>query len=134
MNAYINLPVADLDRSRAFFEALGFTFNETFCDDTGIAMIINDACHVMLLTHEKFASFTPKAIADAHKTSETLVAVQLDSRDAVDRMVATALANGGSGVQPSQDHGFLYGHSFADPDGHIWEPIWMNLDAIGGAS
>lgn len=131
MKVYINLPVADLSRSRAFFEALGFSFNDTFCDDTALAMTISESCFAMLLTHEKFASFTPRPVAKARETSEVLTALQLDSRAAVDGMVATALTNGGEAVSEPADHGFMYGHAFADPDGHIWEPFWMNPGAMG---
>ena len=130
-NVYINLPVDDLDRSRLFFEALGFSFNDAIGDDTAIAMTISERCVAMLLTHRKFASFTPRPIADAHATTEVLTALQLDSRAAVDEMVNTALANGAGAVREPEDHGFMYGHAFADPDGHIWEPFWMNLDAMG---
>ena len=133
MNVYINLPVADLDRSRAFFGALGFDFNDAFSDGTALAMRISETCYAMLLTHEKFARFTPRPIADARKATEVLTALQLDSRAAVDGMVATALASGGSAVRDPEDHGFMYGHAFADPDGHIWEPFWMNPDATGDA-
>lgn len=132
-NVYINLPVGDLDRSRRFFEALGFSFNDAFGDDTALAMTISERCVAMLLTHEKFASFTPRPIADAHASSEVLTALQLDSREDVDRMVATALANGAGAVREPEDHGFMYGHAFADPDGHIWEPFWMDPDAMGAA-
>ena len=126
MNVYINLPVADLGRSRAFFEALGFAFNDRFCDGTAIAMTLNETSSAMLLTHEKYATFTPRRIADTSQTSEVLIALQLDSRDAVDAMVAAALASGGGTVREPEDHGFMYGHAFADPDGHVWEPFWMD--------
>jgi len=114
MRVYINLAVEDLTRSRAFFSALGFSFNETFCDDTALGMEINEHCAAMLLTKAKFAPFTPRPLADAGKTTEVL----------------TALANGGSAVRAPEDHGFMYGHAFADPDGHIWEPFWMDLEAM----
>lgn len=130
MRVYINLPVEDLARSRAFFTALGFSFNEAFCDETGLGMEINENCAAMLLTKAKFAPFTPRSIADAGKMTEVLTALQLDSRAAVDAMVATALANGGAAVREPEDHGFMYGHAFADPDGHIWEPFWMNVEAF----
>ena len=130
MRVYINLPVADLTRSRSFFTALGFSFNETFSDDTALGMEINEHCAAMLLTEEKFATFTPRPVAEAGATTEVLTALQLDSREAVDRMVATALANGGGTVRAPEDHGFLYGHAFADPDGHIWEPFWMDHEAF----
>jgi uncharacterized protein len=130
MRVYINLAVDDLARTRAFFSALGFSFNETFSDDTALGMEINEHCSAMLLTKEKFAPFTPRPIADAGQSTEVLTALQLDSRAAVDAMVATALANGGSTVRDTEDHGFMYGHAFADPDGHIWEPFWMNMEAF----
>lgn len=123
MNVYINLPVADLARSRAFFTALGFTFNDTFSDETAAAMVISENAHAMLLTREKAATFTPRPIADAHQTTEVFVALQLESRAAVDEMVHLALASGGSAVREPEDHGFMYGHAFADPDGHIFEPF-----------
>lgn len=132
-NVYINLPVADLERSRKFFASLGFSFNETFSDDSALAMVISDRCVAMLLTHAKFGSFTPRPIADAQATSEVLTALQLDSRQDVDRMVATALANGGATIRDPEDHGFMYGHAFADPDGHIWEPFWFDNTAMGAA-
>lgn len=124
-HVYINLPVEDLSRSRAFFEALDFSFNDQFSDDTALAMIIGEQNSAMLLTHEKFAEFTSNAIADAHKTTEVLVCLQLDSREQVDKMVETACANGGREPRGPQDHGFMYGRSFHDPDGHIWEVITM---------
>lgn len=132
MNTYINLPVADLAASRAFFVALGFGFDPRFADDTAIGMRIGETSFAMLLTHEKFAGFTPRAVADARQVSEVLVAVQLESRAAVDAMMAAALAEGGTAVRAPEDHGFMYGRAFADLDGHIWEPFWMNLDAMGG--
>ncbi len=127
---YVNLPVANLERSRRFFEALGFAFDDRFCDDTAIGMEINDHAGAMLLTRDKFQSFTPRPITDATAASEVLLALQLESRGAVDAMVATALAEGGMAVRPPEEHGFMYGHAFADPDGHIWEPFWMDPAAI----
>lgn len=128
---YVNLPVKDLTKSRAFFSALGLAFNDRFSDDTAIAMVISDNTFAMLLTHTKFAPFTPRKIADANKTTEVLVALQLASRDEVDKMVKTALANGGAGIREPEEHGFMYAHAFADLDGHIWEPFWMNPQAMG---
>ncbi|MGD1880269.1 MAG: VOC family protein [Kiloniellaceae bacterium] len=131
MNVYINLPVADLARSRAFFGGLGFDFNPAFSDETALAMKISDSCFAMLLTHAKFGPFTPRPIADAQKTTEVLTALQLDSRAAVDRLTDLALENGGGVVRDVEDHGFMYARAFADPDGHIWEPFWMDPDAMG---
>ena len=126
MNVFVNLPVADLARSRAFFAAIGFTFDERFCDDTALGMKISDTNFAMLLTHEKFAAFTPRKISDAHKTTEVSVALQLESRADVNRMTETAFASGAGHVREPEDHGFMYAQAFADLDGHIWEPFWMD--------
>ena len=125
-NTYINLPVADLDRTRRFFSALGFTFDDRFSDETALAMVISESCAAMLLTHDKFRQFTPRPVADARAATEVLTCLQLDSREAVDRMVEAALAEGGADIREPQDHGFMYGRAFQDPDGHIWEVIWMD--------
>ena len=124
-SVYINLPVADLSRSRRFFETLGFTFNDNFSDDTALGMEVNDHCSVMLLTHEKFASFTPREIADTSKTTEVLTCLQLATREAVDDICDKALKNGASYIREPKDHGFMYERAFADPDGHIWEVFSM---------
>jgi len=125
-NTYINLPVADLDRTRRFFSALGFTFDARSSDETALAMVISESCAAMLLTHDKFRQFTPRPVADARAATEVLTCLQLDSREAVDRMVEAALAEGGADIREPQDHGFMYGRAFQDPDGHIWEVIWMD--------
>ncbi|WP_144182818.1 VOC family protein [Elioraea rosea] len=130
MNVYINLPVADLARTRSFFAALGFAFDDRFSDETALAMRIGDGAMAMLLTHAKFAAFTPRRIADARATTEVLTAVQLDSRAAVDRMIEAACAAGATEVREAEDHGFMYGRAFSDPDGHIWEPFWMDAAQI----
>lgn len=134
MNVYINLPVADLARSRAFFAALGFEFDPRFSDGDALAVRLGESGGAMLLTHEKFAAFTPRPIADARAATEVLTALSLDSREAVDGMMAAALANDGAEVRPADDHGFMYGRVFADPDGHIWEPFWMDMKAVEEAS
>lgn len=126
---FVNLPVADLDAARAFYEAIGFTNNPQFTDETAACMVWSDVIHVMLLTHDKFAQFTPKRIADAHATSEVLIALSADSRDEVDELVAGAIAAGGREARPAEDHGWMYGRAFEDPDGHIWEPFWMDVEA-----
>ena len=130
--AYINLPVANLGRSRTFFEALGFAFDDRFGDETALGMTINQSCFAMLLTHEKFAQFTPRPIADAGKTTEVLIALQVESRDEVDRLVEVGLAKGGSSPRDPQDHGFMFGRALADPDGHIWEVFWMDPAQMPG--
>lgn len=122
---FVNLPVADLQRSIRFFSALGFTFNPQWTDETATCMIIGENIYVMLLTHQKFQPFTPKPIADANQTTEVLVCINQDSRADVDRMVALAVANGGSSYRAAEDHGFMYGHGFQDPDGHIWELVYL---------
>ncbi len=124
---FVNLPVADLGRSVAFYEALGMTRNAQFSDETGACMVFSDTIYVMLLTHAKFAGFTPRAIPDAREMSQMLLAISADSRADVDRVTDAALAAGGAQAGAAQDHGFMYGRSFADPDGHIWEPYWMNM-------
>jgi predicted lactoylglutathione lyase len=127
---FVNLPVSDLEKSMSFFRALGFEFNPQFTDETAACMVISDTIYVMLLTHAKFAQFTPRPIADAHKTTQVLNALSFDSRDEVDRMIETARANGGRQIGDTQDHGFMYHRAFADPDGHIWEIFWMDPQAI----
>ena len=126
---FVNLPVADLDAAKAFYEAIGFTNNPQFTDETAACMVLSDVIHVMLLTHTKFQEFTPREIADATKVSEVLIAISEDSREGVDAVTDKALAAGGTEARPKQDYGFMYSRSFADLDGHIWEPMWMDLAA-----
>lgn len=131
MNVFINLAVADLARTRAFFAGLGFGFDDRFADENAIAMVLSDSATVMLLRRDFFQTFTPHPLTDGRQT-EVLLAIQVENREAVDALVARALATGGSAVRPPQDHGFMYGHAFADPDGHVWEPFWMDPAAMGG--
>ena len=127
---FVNLPVSDLARATAFYEAVGACKDERFCDGTASCMVLSETIHAMLLTHDKFRQFTPKAVADARTTSEVLICVSADSREDVDSTVAKAGAAGGrAGPSPKQDHGFLYGRSFEDPDGHIWEVMCMDMAA-----
>jgi hypothetical protein len=131
---FVNLPVADLPRSTAFYEAVGATRNPQFSDDTASCMVISETIHVMLLTHAKFRQFTTKAIPDARATAQVLLCLSADSRAAVDAMVDSARgAGGGADPCPTQDFGFMYGRSFEDPDGHIWEVMWMDLAAASAA-
>jgi predicted lactoylglutathione lyase len=129
---FVNLPVTDLARSIAFYQAVGCTLNPQFSDDTAACMILSDVIHVMLLTHDKFRTFTPKEIGDAHKASEVLLCVSCDDRAAVDEMTEKALAAGGREANAPQDYGMMYGRSFEDPDGHIWEAMWMDVSALAG--
>ena len=123
---FMNLPVRDLDRSVQFFTALGFTFNQDYTDENATCMVINDDAFVMLLVEKFFQTFTSKEIVDATSATEAIMAFSVDSRDAVDQMVGKALAAGGTESQPVQDYGFMYSHSFQDPDGHLWEVMWMD--------
>ena len=124
---FINLPVSDLDRSIAFYEAVGAVKNPMFSDDTAACMVISDVIHVMLLTHAKWATFTDRTIPDAQKSAQVLLCVSEDSREAVDQATKRAASAGGlADPTPTQDFGFMYGRSYADPDGHIWEVMWMD--------
>jgi uncharacterized protein len=129
---FVNLPVTDLDKSKAFYEAVGAANNPAFTDDTAACMVLEEgSIHVMLLTHAKWATFTAKTIPDAHTTAQVLLCVSADSRAAVDGQVDKAVGAGGKAdPTPTQDFGFMYGRSFEDPDGHIWEVMWMDPTAI----
>jgi len=124
---FINLPVADLGQSKAFYEAVGFQNNPQFSDDTGACMVLSETIMVMLLTHTKWARFTSKTIPDARTAAQVLLCISRESRQGVDAIVETAAKQGGiADPTPVQDLGFMYGRSFEDPDGHIWETVWMN--------
>lgn len=130
---FVNLPVSDLARSIAFYEAVGFTNNAQFTDDTAASMTWADSIHLMLLTHAKWSTFTGKPIVDAHRQAQVMLCITIESRDAVDRITqGAARAGGKADVLPVQDHGVMYGRSFEDPDGHIWAPMWMD-PAMSGA-
>ncbi|TFI57672.1 lactoylglutathione lyase [Sphingomonas parva] len=127
---FINLPVTDLARSTAFYEALGATRNPQFSDETATCIVFSDTIHAMLLTHDKYRQFTSKEIADAHVSSQVLICLSEDSRAEVDARIERAAAAGGrADPGPVQDYGFMYGRSFEDPDGHHWEVMWMDLAA-----
>jgi len=123
---FVNLPVRDLNKSMAFFRALGYDFNAQFTDETAACMVINEHIYTMLLTHAKFQEFTPKPIGDAKQSTEVLVCLSCDSRQQVDDIMNKALAAGATTCKPPQDYGFMYGQSFQDLDGHIWEFMWMD--------
>ncbi|CAN7218554.1 VOC family protein [Mesorhizobium sp. LjRoot246] len=130
---FVNLPVADLAKSRAFYEAIGFTNNPQFSDDTAACMVVSESINVMLLTHAKWQTFTNRPIALA-TSSEVMLALSCDSRDAVDAMNTAASANGGiADINPKQDLGFMYNRNLADPDGHVWEAMWMDMSGASGA-
>ena len=122
---FVNLPVADLGRSVAFFGALGFSFNPRFTDDSATCMILGENLFAMLLTRERFAGFTPRPVADARAATEVLICLALDGRAEIDAMVRAAVAAGGAAHGEPQDHGFMYQHGFHDPDGHIWELVHL---------
>ncbi len=124
---FINLPVKDLDKSKAFFAALGYSFNPQFTDQNAACMIIaEDSIYAMLLVEEFFKTFTAKQIANAHEVTEALICLSCESREEVDTLVAKAIAAGGSAPRQPQDHGFMYAHGFEDIDGHIWELAYMS--------
>jgi predicted lactoylglutathione lyase len=125
---FVNLPVADLEQSKAFYAALGFRNEPKFSNDAAAMMVLSDTISVMLLTHPFYATFTRKPIADAHNSSQVLLAISCDSPAEVDRITeAAATAGGKADVAPKQDMGeVMYGRSFEDPDGHHWEPMWMD--------
>lgn len=116
----INLPVADLPKSMAFFKGPGYSHNPQFIDDTAACIVVSDTVSVMLLTHSRFRDFTPKAICDTSKAVEVLLTLSCESREQVDGLVAKAHAAGGSTYDKPEDYGFMYTHSFVDPDGHGW--------------
>ena len=123
---FINLPVRDLDRSKQFFTNLGFGFDPKFTNEKAACMSISDKASIMLLTETFFRTFTKHAICDTSSHTEGLFAISCRSRAEVDEMVRAAVAAGGKHAMDPQDHGFMYGWSFYDPDGHHWEVIWMD--------
>ena len=127
---FVNLPVKDLKKSIEFYTKLDFTFNPQFTDDSAACMIVRWDIFVMLLTYDKFKSFTPKQICDATKSTEVLVCLSCESREKVNDMVRKAVSAGGTTYNEPQDHGFMYGHGFQDLDGHIWEVMYMEPSAI----
>jgi predicted lactoylglutathione lyase len=132
-SVFINLPVKDIPRSRAFYEGLGFTINEQFSDHTAASVVISEHIYLMVLSHAKFAEFSPHPIGDASQTTAALIALSRDSREAVDAIIKAAVAHGGRDNGKDQDiDGFMYSRSFSDPDGHVFEPMWMNPAAIAG--
>jgi predicted lactoylglutathione lyase len=128
---FVNLPVADLPKSKAFYEAVGFTNNPQFTNDQAACMVWSDTIMVMLLTHDFWKTFTDRTIPDAHESAQVFLCLSQDSREAVDAIVKRAGAAGGKAEPtPTQDHGFMYGSSFEDPDGHIWENVYMDMAAV----
>jgi predicted lactoylglutathione lyase len=126
---FVNLPVKNVERTRAFYSALGYQFNPQFSNESALCMVVSDTIFVMLLAEPFFQTFTAKPIANAHESTEVLVCLSCASRAEVDGLVAKAVAAGGRTPRAAQDHGFMYGHGFEDPDGHIWELVFMDPNA-----
>ena len=129
---FVNIPVNDLQRSIQFFEALGFSFNTQFTDATATCMLVGEDAYFMLLTSERFKGFSKRPLGDPRKETNALFAISVNSRQEVDEMVKKAVAAGGSHAVDPQDHGFMYGWSFYDLDGHHWEVFWMDPTSIAG--
>lgn len=127
---FVNLPVSDLRRSVEFWKGLGFDFNPQFTDDKAACLIVSDLACVMLLSEGFFSSFTAKEVADPSRQVETILAISAESREEVDRLTDTALAAGGTAANDAQDEGFMYSRSFHDPDGHLWEVLYMDPAAL----
>jgi len=127
---FVNLPVKDLERSKKFFTALGYSFNPQFTDENAGCLVISDTIYAMLLTEPFFKTFTKKEIADSACNTEAIIGLSADSKEEVDRLVDKALAAGGQPSMDTNDQGFMYGRSFQDPDGHLWEVFWMDPAAI----
>ena len=123
---FVNLPVAELPRSMEFFEALGYSFYPQFTNEQAAALVISDTIYAMLHTPENFRRFTTKQIADARTTTEVLLALQVESKEQVNKLLERALKAGGKEAREPEDHGFMSGRAFEDPDGHIWEAFWMD--------
>lgn len=127
---FVNLPIKDLNKSVAFFTKLGFSFNPQFTDENATCMIIGEDIFIMLLVEKFFKSFTKKDVCDTSKNTEAIVALSVESREKVDQMIEKAKEAGGSEPREKQDHGWMYGRSFEDIDGHLWEVFFMEESAI----
>jgi predicted lactoylglutathione lyase len=127
---FVNLAVEDLDRSIAFFSGLGFSFDPRFTDESATCMLIGEDAYAMLLVKPRFGDFTNKQIADPRTQTEAILCVSASSRGEVDELAETALASGATPGNEPQDHGFMYGRGFQDPDGHLWEVMWMDEAAV----
>ncbi|MFB7995789.1 VOC family protein [Streptomyces sp. NPDC056002] len=127
-----NLAVNDLDASKKFFTELGYSINPQFSDETCASVVVSEHIVVMLLTKEKYAGFTQKTIVDSTKNTEVLLCLSAESREKVDELVDKAVAAGGTETGEKQDHGFMYGRAFDDPDGHTWEIMWMDPAVVQG--
>lgn len=129
---FVNIPVTDIARSRAFYQALGFTINEQFSDATAACVVVSETIYFMILNHERFQGFATKPLADPATSTAVLIALSEDSRAGVDAITEAALAAGGAEPKPAQDMGFMYSRTFHDPDGNVFEPMWMDPAAVNG--
>ncbi|MCV2490155.1 VOC family protein [Geodermatophilus sp. YIM 151500] len=127
---FVNLPVTDLERAKAFYAGLGFGFNEQFSDEKTASVVIDENIVVMLLTRERFADFVRGEVGDPSRATSVLNALSCSSREEVDDLLSRAVAHGGKPYRDTQDHGFMYAASFTDPDGNVWEPMWMDPSAV----
>lgn len=127
---FVNLAVRNLGATVEFFTRLGFTFDPRFTDERATCMIVSDEAFVMLLAEDRFRDFTKKALCDTTTHTEAILAISADSREEVDELAELALTAGGEPANEPMDHGFMYGRSFQDPDGHLWEVIWMDPSAL----
>ncbi len=127
---FINLPINSTKKSNSFFEQLGFKFNPLFSNDVATCLVINEHASVMLLEHVHFKKFTKKEIANAHQTTEVLLAITKNSKNEVDNFVVKAISLGATEASETQDEGFMYSRAISDLDGHIWEIGWMDMDAF----
>jgi predicted lactoylglutathione lyase len=129
---FVNFPVTDVARSRTFYEALGYTINEQFSDETAASVVVSDTIYFMILNHERFQGFATKPMANPATTTGVILALSQDSRAAVDAITEAAIQAGGSEPKPAQDMGFMYLRTFQDPDGNVFEPFWMDQGAVQG--
>lgn len=127
---YVNLPVKNLKNTVDFFTKLGFSFDPMFTDEKATCMIIDENIYVMLLVEEFFKTFIRKDVANTAKATEVILAISAESREKVDELINKALAAGGTTPTPKQDHGYMYSHGFQDPDGHLWEVMYMDVNAF----
>lgn len=127
---FVNLPVKDLAKTRAFWSTLGFSFNEQYSDHKALCLVLNEGTmYSMLISHEYFSTFTNRPIADGNST-QVLIAIEVDSREKVDEMIRLALENGGTRYREGADHGWMYYDTFTDPDGHQWEVMYMDVNQV----
>ncbi|MGW3625668.1 VOC family protein [Streptomyces sp. NPDC000880] len=126
---FVNLSVKDLETTKAFWSKLGYSFNDQFSDETTACLVISDTIFAMLITEPRFKEFTKKDIADAATSTEVIIALSAENREKVDELADTALASGGTPANDPLDYGYMYGRSFQDPDNHLWEVIWMDVEA-----